>query len=387
MPPKKQQTIKQLFCAESLAKKPRLDNQTNYDRDESRSIKPEWFNLYNWLSHDKEKNVFLCTLCIKEKKTNVFTSGKDASKPKKDDFVKHAAGKDHCAARQAKPQRTGIEIATKTAYQRVERAIISLMRSIYFQAKKNIANMVLSDLVELQVENGCEELRILMKLESQPLYTHHASADDFRDSMAKVVEDGYLPEVINAKYFALMMDESTDVAIQQTLMVYVRIVDDDGRVRTHFLSTVRLDAADAAGIYKAAYDVMTSKGFDQQRLIALATDGASVMTGVKTGVTTRFKADNPFLFATHCLAHRLALASSQAADKVKYLVKYQSVVNVIYKYFEQSPKNTRLFNLVKGTLLGIEIVNLLPHSSRLLAHAGFLFLVQSMLLQSMPIIC
>ena len=293
-------------------------------------------------------------LCIKEKKTNVFTSGKDASKPKKDDFVKHAAGKDHCAARQAKPQRTGMEIATKTAYQRVERAIISLMRSIYFQAKKNIANMVLSDLVELQVENGCEELRILMKLESQPLYTHHASADDFRDSMAKVVEDGYLLEVINAKYFALMMDESTDVAIQQTLMVYVRIVDDDGRVRTHFLSTVRLDAADATGIYKAAYDVMTSKGFDHQRLIALATDGASVMTGVETGVTTRFKADNPFLFATHCLAHRLALASSQAADKVKYLVKYQSVVNVIYKYFEQSPKNTRLFNLVKGTLLGIE---------------------------------
>ena len=53
-----------------------------------------------------------------------------------------------------------------------------------------------------------------------------------------------------------------------------------------------------------------------EKLFGVATDGASVMTGVRSGVTTRMKERNPFIVATHCIAHRLALASGKAADTV-----------------------------------------------------------------------
>ena len=42
------------------------------------------------------------------------------------------------------------------------------------------------------------------------------------------------------------------------------------------------------------------------------------MTGVRSGVSTRLKADNPYIVNIHCVPHRLALAAAQASDKVPY---------------------------------------------------------------------
>ena len=65
------------------------------------------------------------------------------------------------------------------------------------------------------------------------------------------------------------------------------------------------------------------------------------MVRKRSGVTTRFKNVNPFILSTHCASHRLALVSSQAEDKILYLVKYQEYINAICKYYHYSPKNQR----------------------------------------------
>ena len=43
------------------------------------------------------------------------------------------------------------------------------------------------------------------------------------------------------------------------------------------------------------------------------------MVGCHAGVTTRLKEKIPFVLSIHCIAHRLALASGQAADAVSYV--------------------------------------------------------------------
>ena len=63
------------------------------------------------------------------------------------------------------------------------------------------------------------------------------------------------------------------------------------------------------------------------------------MMGKEKGVVSRFKKAIPYLVNSHCAAHKLALASSKAANDVPYLVKYQEIVNSIYQYFKQSPKH------------------------------------------------
>jgi len=53
----------------------------------------------------------------------------------------------------------------------------------------------------------------------------------------------------------------------------------------------------------------------QTHLIAFASDGASVMTGKRSGVATRLMSKFPNIIAWHCLSHRLELAVGDAAEE------------------------------------------------------------------------
>ena len=99
------------------------------------------------------------------------------------------------------------------------------------------------------------------------------------------------------------------------------------RLETHFLKLSNLEGCND-GIYKRLVGILEEKGLDRECLISLGTDGASTMVGKRSGVTTRFKNVNPFILSTHCASHRLAIVSSQAANKIPCLVKYQEYNNI-----------------------------------------------------------
>jgi hypothetical protein len=65
--------------------------------------------------------------------------------------------------------------------------------------------------------------------------------------------------------------------------------------------------------------------------------------GNRNGVTTQFKASNPFLTSVHCIAHRLHLAGKDAANQVKYFKDFESTCKELYAYFSGSYK--RMINL------------------------------------------
>ena len=53
-----------------------------------------------------------------------------------------------------------------------------------------------------------------------------------------------------------------------------------------------------------------------EKVAGLGSDGAAVMTGVHNGVGVQLKQVYPLLVHVHCMAHRLALAVSQAAGEI-----------------------------------------------------------------------
>ena len=62
------------------------------------------------------------------------------------------------------------------------------------------------------------------------------------------------------------------------------------------------------------------------KVMGLATAGAAVMTGVRSGVWVKMKQENPRMVHIHCVAHKLALAVSQAAASVRSLKTYEDTV-------------------------------------------------------------
>jgi hypothetical protein len=166
---------------------------------------------------------------------------------------------------------------------------------------------------------------------------------EFQKAISEVITDELVDAIKKSPYFSVTLDESTDIGVKQNLIVYVMyLVKEKGKMisKNDFVGIVHLDkGATAQNIFDALIDLLTKRGIDCTKLAGVATDGAAVMTGNKSGVVQRVKTHNPGVLSVHCIAHRLALSSGGAADSIMYLVKFQEIVNALYKYFEYSPKH------------------------------------------------
>lgn len=115
-------------------------------------------------------------------------------------------------------------------------------------------------------------------------------------------------EMTQSDVFAVMIDESTDLAVQKHPSICAKYVK-DGEPVTHFLTNVAIENGKAHTIVNSLIQCLTKLGLDPSKLVSLASDGAATMTGKKTGVGVQMKSKySPFVVQTHCIAHRLNLA-------------------------------------------------------------------------------
>ncbi|KAK6178208.1 hypothetical protein SNE40_013018 [Patella caerulea] len=267
-------------------------------------IKSYRLKQFHWLKI--EGGYIFCKLCLQSGRSNVFTSGKDTNNPKSDDFKKHERSTDH---------KFSIAKAISCVNTKIKTGIISIMKNVYWLIKEEMPKDKLDSLNKLLIDQGFESLNILgsntnnlnkdsneqsgLKLS----YTSHNSVDDMIRVFADIIETDNLSKIKGSKFYSLIFDESTDTSNIQNLIIYIRFVT-NGIVRTKFLAIKELDeGCTAAEIYKLLKHTLEEKDLNQNNLISLGTDGASTMVGSKTGVTTRFKLDNPLILSFHCAAH------------------------------------------------------------------------------------
>ncbi|PKY61290.1 hypothetical protein RhiirA4_449820 [Rhizophagus irregularis] len=103
--------------------------------------------------------------------------------------------------------------------------------------------------------------------------------------------------------------------------------------------------ASADGIMNVINLFITQKELDITKLRHFGSDGAATMTGIRNGVATQLKKLNNFITSTHCVAHRLHLASEEAANETPYFAYYKTIIKGIYSYFSNSYK--RMYELKK----------------------------------------
>ena len=196
---------------------------------------------------------------------------------------------------------------------------------------------LLPELNSLCRSEGVEVLSML-EVDKHMSYTHTSSIHDFQKAVCDQIDKDLHERITSSQYFSILIDESTDMAVNQNMLVYIRIVH-QGELETHFLSLNRIKTANAETLCDTVIRTLEEKNLDLNKLVGIATDGAATMIGRKSGVVVRLRNKVPYLLTFHCIAHCLALASAQAADAVPYLIKFQEIVNSVYKYFEYSPKN------------------------------------------------
>src|SRR6266540_1719879 len=72
--------------------------------------------------------------------------------------------------------------------------------------------------------------------------------------------------------------------------------------------------------------------------MSFASDDASVIMVENNSVAARIAKNNPYLFITYCIVHRLSLVSESTYRQVAFCKKAKQIMKRYYKFFSKSSK-------------------------------------------------
>ena len=276
----------------------------------------------------------LCSLCKQHNTKQRNSVGTWTDKPcnllRRDIIQRHKDSKMHKeaeeleAARLASQKDGGIRQAFSSRIMIQRKALIGALKLMYWLAKQEVAHTTkFTSLKDLAIQLGCDYLNEL-SLGRNAQYTSEQIISELLSCLSLVIEQQILSDMQSSDRFALMTDESTDIAILKQLVLVGRYLTDSG-IKMSFLHIGDINGT-AETIEGAILQYLSDKNLRITNLCAFGSDGAAVMTGRLTGVAVRLQGHSPSMIAIHCVNHRLALAAAQASDSVSYLKQFKSIL-------------------------------------------------------------
>lgn len=214
-----------------------------------------------------------------------------------------------------------------------------VFRTSYFIAKKDRPLNDHQELIDLQIQNGIDMgIGLHSRFSATTIIDH--IANEMRSMVCTAIRE-------SKGKLSILIDESTTVSDISTLIVYLKAqLEISGKPQFLFLDLVELTNGEGAdNIHKALVACLKQHGFDmdylQKHFIAFTSDGASVLTGKKSGVVELLVKDFPNLITWHCLNHRLELAVDDAIADLRGINHFKIFISKLHSVYSQSPKNMR----------------------------------------------
>ena len=171
-------------------------------------------------------------------------------------------------------------------------------------------------------------------------YRNSHGAKDIISCISADLEAQLVAEIKAAKFYSLIIDESTDISTESHLVIYAKYLDHkNSDSKTAFLKLLKLPAGTAAAIYLSVSNYLTAQQLSPLNIVGFGSDGCSTMMGRNNGVYAKFRKDNPYILQNHCFMHRLQLCIKDAND-LGIVTKINTLVSDIYVYFCRSAKRT-----------------------------------------------
>ena len=317
---------------------------------QSKSFKYEWLvGREHWL--DPQQSGMFCRLCKKHDK-RPFNRGIWNTKPCKRIRLQSITAHEQCAA-----HRDSVSLEALSAHGSIASAVNPPIPSqgmeqafscLYFLCKHRIPHTTnYEPLLDLAGLLGID-IKSKISIARNATYTSDKTIQEIVYVISEVIEVGILEQMRKSEHFALMFDETADCTVTEQLAIHARFIDpSNGEMVSHYLKILDLLQPEsteqdvcirmsAEVIALRIQDYAAQMGLDMRKMRGIGTDGAATMIGKHNGVVTRLKAITPTAISVHCAAHRLNLASSQAANAIPYVKKFNTILRQIFDFFDNS---------------------------------------------------
>ena len=348
---------------------------------------PEWCVRHPWMEYTECDGVngMLCTVCKAYGKPPVQARGAWISRPvnnwskapelldkqRKSEWHK-AAAQTQVMAEVARTQGDIVEqLVTISEEEKVRNLNLlkKLIRSLYFLVKHRIPHTtVFEDLITLQAQNGDEQLNARLTTSAgNATYLSKISTAEFLECISHYIEEDMLSRLKSSQFFSIMVDESTDLASKEEMCICARWIE-EGKAVEHFLGIVRVREVNAEALTCYIREFLDKRGINLQKLRGLGCDGASTMSGCKSGVQIRVRVNAPSALYVHCHCHRLQLAAVYAATEHVEVNRVLGTLLTIWKTFHFSPKKADKLSEIQAVLNAPELKIHKPSDTRWLAR-------------------
>jgi len=207
-----------------------------------------------------------------------------------------------------------------------------VLRTVFVEMKLNIAYERHKDLLKLQTLNGLS------------MGHHHferTSASRMADFLSQTMHNTLLKHLKDDNKnnaLSIMVDESTDRSLHHYLVLLIVALENERPVTYFYRNILLRDDESAEGLMNAILECWDADGITdlmKKNLVGFASDGASVMTGRNNGLAKRFErfTDRNFLYAIHCMAHRLHLAIRRALNGVQSVTNLEEVLKILHNFY------------------------------------------------------
>jgi hypothetical protein len=166
-----------------------------------------------------------------------------------------------------------------------------------------------------------------------------------------VIRANIISEVKEAKVYSILADEVYSHNVER-LPLCLRFADTKSEIREEVVAFLKLERVRAVDIVDAIVGCLEGLGLSLSELRGQGYDGASTMSGAKTGVQKRIRDKQPKALYTHCAGHSLnlvvvsscsVLSIRNAIDHIKSLTlwikasaKREGLLKMIYSSEMQS---------------------------------------------------
>ncbi|XP_065684245.1 zinc finger MYM-type protein 1-like [Hydra vulgaris] len=168
------------------------------------------------------------------------------------------------------------------------------------------------------------------------LYLSHDVQNDLIQSLASEISSTINNEVKLAQFFSLIIDSTIDISKIDQMSVSLRMVLKSGNVVERFIGFYTLENSNAEAFAELILSELEKRNIDIKLCRGQAYDGASVMSGIKSGLQTRIKAFSPNAIYVHCCAHVLNLVTIEAMSVNSEVQLFFGTTEKLYTYLTSS---------------------------------------------------
>ena len=191
------------------------------------------------------------------------------------------------------------------------------------------------------------DLKTYLDSNSRRKFSSHANQNEILSSLSHAVLRKITTNVVTAKYYALIADETTDVARKQQMSISLRWIDSLFAIHEDFVGMYEVEKADAVHLSGMLLDAIKRFGLDISNIRGQGYDGASVMAGSQSGVAKRISDIESRALFVHCSGHCMSLAVQDAARSIALVRDTIEFVKDIVNFMRASPLRMRTFELIK----------------------------------------